>query len=245
VESGLFTALYINLSMNPTININKPCHESWNTMTPKAEGRLCDSCVKVVKDFTNMSDEELITYMKESKGGECGRFRKDQVQPIFSNKHSFFYNFKIRSVAFFAVMFARFFMADHAAAQNNPTLMEGGNNIPVAPKSIYNDSVVYHVSGNVTDMQEGGLGHIPVKVEINGKASALSVYTDGNGHFEMNITAKRSDDVITLIFSDKDHETLKMKNYIPDGKVLDVTLTRKKGKKHEYVEKYIMGDYAF
>jgi hypothetical protein len=234
--------------MASPIIISKPCTENWNAMTPQSEGRHCGSCVKVVKDFTHMSDAELIAYLQErkDKSGECGRFREDQVNSVLGSRHSWFYNFKMKSVAFFGLMFARLFMPGHAAAQNtNPTLNEGVNKIPVAPKSIFNDSVVYRISGLVSDAEEGPLAFTAVKVEINGKPAGISVYTDSYGYFELNVTAKKSTDKITLVFSDEHHQTLKMKNYVPDAKTLEVILKRKTGKNHAYHEKYIMGDYAF
>ena len=37
-----------------TIEIPKPCHESWAEMTPTEQGQFCSSCQKCVTDFTSM-----------------------------------------------------------------------------------------------------------------------------------------------------------------------------------------------
>jgi len=69
-----------------TISIPKPCHEDWNNMTPDAKGAFCGSCQKSVYDFSNKSDEEIISVF-ESKGKEkvCGRFATGQLtRPVVS-----------------------------------------------------------------------------------------------------------------------------------------------------------------
>ncbi|MFT7050526.1 MAG: hypothetical protein ACJAZK_001122 [Psychroserpens sp.] len=62
-----------------TINIPKPCHEDWNTMTPEKKGRHCSSCEKTVYDFTASTDEHLVkTFLDE--GEICGRFKSTQLK---------------------------------------------------------------------------------------------------------------------------------------------------------------------
>ena len=66
------------ISMKPYIP--EPCHEDWNAMTPKEQGRFCDVCAKVVVDFTTMSDEEIINYLQQhSKQKICGLFSNEQL----------------------------------------------------------------------------------------------------------------------------------------------------------------------
>ena len=61
------------------ISIPEPCNENWAAMTPKEQGRFCDKCTKVVMDFSNMSNEEILAYLKKQKDEVCGRVRKDQL----------------------------------------------------------------------------------------------------------------------------------------------------------------------
>jgi hypothetical protein len=65
---------------NYIIRIPEPCHEDWNKMTPDDKGKFCNSCSKSVVDFTDKTDEEIISIL-QSSGGErvCGHFRKSQV----------------------------------------------------------------------------------------------------------------------------------------------------------------------
>ena len=68
------------------ISIPKPCHEDWNKMTPDAKGAFCGSCQKSVYDFSNKTDEEIISvFEKEEKGKVCGRFSPSQLsRPVIS-----------------------------------------------------------------------------------------------------------------------------------------------------------------
>ena len=61
-----------------TVNIPEPCHEDWNKMTPKDQGRHCAACNKTVVDFTKQSDEQIIKSL-ESNGNLCGRFKTQQI----------------------------------------------------------------------------------------------------------------------------------------------------------------------
>lgn len=68
------------------ISIPKPCHEDWAKMTPDAKGAFCGSCQKTVYDFSDKTDEEIISvFEKEEKGKVCGRFAPAQLsRPVVS-----------------------------------------------------------------------------------------------------------------------------------------------------------------
>ena len=65
---------------NYIISIPEPCHEDWNSMTPDANGKFCNSCSKSVVDFTNKTDAEIHAIMMERKDQRvCGHFKTTQV----------------------------------------------------------------------------------------------------------------------------------------------------------------------
>jgi hypothetical protein len=71
--------------LNYIISIPEPCHEDWNSMTPDANGKFCNSCSKSVIDFTNKTDAEIHTMMMERKNEKvCGHFNKTQVNRPFA-----------------------------------------------------------------------------------------------------------------------------------------------------------------
>lgn len=67
--------------MSFTIHVPDPCSENWNAMTPSGPGRHCDSCCKVVVDFTKMQPAEIRDYLIANRGQRvCGHFNSAQLQ---------------------------------------------------------------------------------------------------------------------------------------------------------------------
>lgn len=65
------------------ITIPEPCHENWNKMTPKDNGRFCLSCSKTVIDFTTMLPDEVQHFFIQNQSKNiCGRFKKSQLDSI-------------------------------------------------------------------------------------------------------------------------------------------------------------------
>jgi hypothetical protein len=59
--------------------ISNPCHEQWDSMEPRLEGRFCGSCQKTVVDFTTMNDQELLDWFGRGRSNICGRMNEDQL----------------------------------------------------------------------------------------------------------------------------------------------------------------------
>jgi|GEM_PF-5561723 hypothetical protein len=63
-----------------TISIPEPCGEQWSEMKKVDDcHRHCAACDRVLTDFAQMSDDELVLFFRHSKGKVCGRFRSDQL----------------------------------------------------------------------------------------------------------------------------------------------------------------------
>lgn len=61
------------------LQIPRPCHENWQHMTPKEQGRFCGSCQKTIVDFTFMTDKEILDHISKAGQQVCGRFSNDQL----------------------------------------------------------------------------------------------------------------------------------------------------------------------
>ena len=74
----------------PLISIPKPCHENWDAMHPREQGRHCDACDKTVIDFTGKSEKEIGEYFAEHADQRiCGHFRKSQLHEKPSRLHAY------------------------------------------------------------------------------------------------------------------------------------------------------------
>jgi hypothetical protein len=97
------------MSKSVQIHIPQPCHENWQHMTPKEQGRFCGSCQKTVVDFSSMSDKELLNYFTKAGGqSTCGRFANDQlnrkIQPATNKKRfslTYVWNLLVATVLIF------------------------------------------------------------------------------------------------------------------------------------------------
>lgn len=99
------------------VQIPEPCHEDWNKMNPKEKGRFCGSCEKIVVDFSQMTDIEIVGYFKEYKSEKtCGHFKKSQIdrklkQPIAQTPIRKFFLRELLAACF------TFFLASQSKAQ--------------------------------------------------------------------------------------------------------------------------------
>lgn len=104
------------------IHIPTPCHENWDAMTPEAKGRFCGSCAKVVVDFSVMTDNEVLNYLKKNSGSTCGHFTSDQLdRPIIETQlqPKRTWRYWLASIASLLVMLQR------SAAQTKTAITQG------------------------------------------------------------------------------------------------------------------------
>lgn len=110
------------MNHNLQIHIPTPCHENWDAMTPEAKGRFCGSCAKVVVDFSVMTDNEVLNFLKKNTGSTCGHFTTDQLErPIIETQlqPKRTWRYWLASIASLLVMLQR------SAAQTTTAITQG------------------------------------------------------------------------------------------------------------------------
>ncbi|AUC82656.1 hypothetical protein [Lacinutrix sp. Bg11-31] len=66
-----------------SIKIPEPCHEGWETMSPKGKGRYCSSCSKTVVDFSKMDVSEIQDFLVKKKDKSiCGHISQTKLDSI-------------------------------------------------------------------------------------------------------------------------------------------------------------------
>lgn len=114
--------------------------------------RHCDSCAKNVVDFSQMSDDEVLLFFRNSKGNICGRFKKDQLQRSYTRIPE-----KARPAQWWkaAALLPLTLFAKGSAAQNDSLATADSliaqNDTTIHPVEIQNDSNSIAVDSAVTD----------------------------------------------------------------------------------------------
>jgi hypothetical protein len=135
--------------MSSIITIPTPCHEDWNNMTPKDQGRHCGSCCKTVVDFTTWQSQEILLHFKSNKN-VCGRFTADQLNEPIPSQEDFVKQisyFNISTVKKMAAIFLFAFMIGASSCNDNADNMGKSlvasiiNNIDTVPvKTLLGDT---------------------------------------------------------------------------------------------------------
>ncbi len=164
------------------LHIPEPCHENWDAMTPQDKGRHCQSCNKIVVDFSVMTDRQVLDYLKNAKGNTCGRFYNDQLQrPLIEpQKQPSKWNYFVASIASFFVSVK--LIAQGSALQGKVANPYGQSVSPSESRQVKGEvrSVdTKTISGKVVDEKGAAIAGASIKI---GKA-AKGTISDNDGSF--------------------------------------------------------------
>lgn len=175
-----------------TISIPTPCHESWDAMTPEDKGRFCQSCQKTVTDFSGMSDQQIISYLKARQGNVCGRFHAEQL----NREISMLVNTRKQPFAPIAALVAALTIAvPSVQAQSKAAKIQMAPNRSNATPQLFD--TLPHIRGTVVDI-DGTEKYILPGAVIMLKGQAISTLSDTSGKFELHIPPGCREENITL-----------------------------------------------
>ncbi len=162
-----------------SINVAKPCHQSWESMMPNAEGRHCNECSKTVVDFTNYSDAELVAYFSNLQGKVCGRFRASQLSRslhIPPQPHSRLYRLTV------ALGLTLLFSQSTATFAQSTKEPSWGSVSSARSKGISGEKRVGALTGRVSDSLGHPVANASVHFYCNGNYRKM-VYTNSGGEY--------------------------------------------------------------
>lgn len=190
---------------NLNLSIKKPCSENFSSFSKTNDGGFCQSCKKNVIDFTNMSDQEILSYVNNSKNETCGLFLESQLKTykIPENKKTS----KMTSIFashFFGLSLLSLLSFNSAFSQDKKVVNEivkiDSQNQGAIQDSTKIDRKI-SVEGIVNDLK----GPLP-GANIYLKNTKIGVQSDINGKFKFPIPLKVDDVLIVSFIGFKDKE---------------------------------------
>lgn len=169
------------------LSIDNPCNEDWDKMSVVEQGRKCEKCNRVLQDFSNKSDKEIIDIIRNT-GKICGRVNPSQLNrdiPMeFKTPRKPFF---INRISPFLLSLGGLTLTQNAMAQN-PSIVK---------TAIDKDSSDYSiVKGVVTDKEDRPISTVRISI----KGSTAFTYSDDDGLFRLKIPSNQiGNDKITLL----------------------------------------------
>ncbi|MCC6369994.1 MAG: hypothetical protein IT236_03195 [Bacteroidia bacterium] len=209
------------------IKLEKPCSQPWDLLPKVSGGLYCGQCAKVVKDFSGMSDEELIAVLTQKRSGSvCGRFTPEQLNKTYHYKPDSGNN----NMSFWKILMAgllTFKLPLHSqttSVKDKSEKVQNEANKAQAPVLTTSQVIKGKVSDRYT--KQG----LPVKISIYfnyiGGVELLSTYSDNNGYYEIELAPENLANFFRIEYTRKDYTERNIvvdKHKLP--KLLNVTLT--------------------
>lgn len=192
---------------NFKFDIPVQCHEDWNIMQEKGNGKYCSSCEKTVVDFSKMSDREMADYFQNTAGNVCGRIQKSRLHHPVANERPKRWGHTFKTLG---LLLSGLLAGGDVNGQETENHKQINCNAPQFDIDDYGLGFVTmnyenRIWGRVKDEQGKPLGG----VHILPKAPVLGTTTDPFGNFEVTIPADLSKPV-TLEITLDGHEKLEI-----------------------------------
>lgn len=198
-----------------TIQIEKPCSENWDNMTPNEKGRFCASCEKTVIDFTQQTSEEISAVLKSAKGEVCGKTIPSQLNtPILAINPQNSWELPSFNKAAGLLVAASLVSTQSVYAQveesvtpakteQQSTWSEGFSNsekIDIGTQLKINETVFEGGVSNIETEQEV----VNAKVIFVTKDKLYTTYTNAEGKFELNLPTNvvKAKNILVFEFDD-------------------------------------------
>lgn len=181
------------------VQISNPCDKRWDEMSVLSHNTgHCQSCDKVLTNFSEMSDTEILNWFKANSNNEhtCGFWHKSQLgRPIVAAQHSNNNTHKLRSFIFSILMFLGLINLQAQDTIDSDTIK----------RTEQVDSFEMKLKPKMSFNKEFHLGQILFSNRsIRGKATVIiketgdTFQTDANGSFYFRIPVDKNIKTLTV-----------------------------------------------
>lgn len=203
------------------LSINKPCNQKWDELEPRtAQKRYCGQCEKSVVDFSQMSDQKLLSYLQNTNAKVCGKLRPDQLKhySLIENKASFGFSCLRKSVMAFVLL-----LLSKPTISNAHSVVKPETFIKAQSKgedqNTQADGIT--VSGKVMDKYSK---EVLPGVSVILKGTGIGVSTDLDGLFTFPKKLEKGD-VLIFMFIGMDTQEYKIKDDSSDFLNIELDLS--------------------
>lgn len=184
-----------------TVDIPKPCAQSWEQMDQTANGKFCSHCSTEVIDFTQMSTAQLQLYFKNTTQPICGRIDTFQLHrlnhPTVLHPNKVGFSLKIAMASVMALLVSTKITAQQGVAKAQPIthLSNAATKTNTQVKDIATEGS-FLFKGTVKSLQDGlALEGANIKV-IGLNQTAV---TNSDGSFKLRVKGLPQQEVTLLI----------------------------------------------
>ncbi len=186
-----------------TVDIPKPCGQSWEQMAQTANGKFCSHCSTEVIDFTQMTTAQLQLYFKKTTQPICGRIdtfqlhRLNQPAVLYPNKVGF--SFKIAMASVMALLVSTKVTAQQMAAKAQTATTHLSSTSAKTNTQKSKDIVtegIFLLKGTVKSLEDG-LALEGANIKVIGLNQAT--ITNSDGIFKLFVKGLAQQEVTLLI----------------------------------------------
>ncbi|UOQ54064.1 carboxypeptidase-like regulatory domain-containing protein [Hymenobacter cellulosivorans] len=176
------------------LRIPEPCAQPWAAMTSQGAGRHCAACQKVVIDFTQKTDAEILAMLQAAAAGRtCGRFAASQLgrplQPLLVAPRAAWWQTAVAATA--AVLGLQAVLPPAAQAQHPISQRPSTNQPELALQAVTKTAIPAPtggkpllLTGRVVDNESGeALPYVTVLLE----GTTHGVSTNAEGAFSLTV----------------------------------------------------------
>ena len=199
-----------------------PCNMKLGDFSQHEKGYHCDQCDKVLTDFRDKSNDEIIEAIKSNAGKTCGIFRRDQ------------YDFKVSQLTLPRIQQSVGLSLLGILGFLGPVVSScettSKETAPIRQNAFNKLKFPMHVTGTLRDEKtKEPIANAWLELQQNGK-TIRKVYSDEEGHFDFTI--QKGDlikETFDLIVDGKEHDvdTIKNQSLFPASHGEKISLTLK------------------